>query len=92
MWDTKIKELNLELKKLYGNKCVTLYIRKDRVWGRGTLPQKPWLSNQGVEYKTIYHTRHYFITKCLEKGIDAKDIASWVGNSPQIIYKHSKQA
>jgi len=42
----------------------------------------------GLEYRKPYVTRHTFITLCLDKGIDAKDIAHWVGNSPEIIYKH----
>ncbi|MFO7145201.1 integrase, partial [Arthrospira sp. PCC 8006] len=25
---------------------------------------------------------------CLEAGIDAKDVATWVGNSPQVIYQN----
>jgi integrase len=40
------------------------------------------------EYRKPYQTRHTFITLCLEADIDAKDIARWVGNSPEIIYKH----
>ena len=41
-----------------------------------------------IPYRTPYSTRHTFITLCLEKGIDAKDVARWVGNSAEIIYKH----
>lgn len=40
------------------------------------------------EYRKPYQTRHTFITLCLEADIDAKDVARWVGNSPEIIYKH----
>jgi integrase len=32
--------------------------------------------------------RHSFITFCLEQGMDAKDVAKLVGNSPEIIYRH----
>lgn len=39
-------------------------------------------------YRPPYCTRHTFINLCLEAGIDAKDVASWVGNSPEMIYKH----
>ena len=35
-----------------------------------------------------YHTRHTFITECLAAGIPVKVVAAWVGNSPEIIYKH----
>jgi integrase len=54
---------------------------RKRVW-------KKILQGLGFEYRVPYQTRHTFITLCLDKGIDAKDIAQWVGNSPEIIYKH----
>lgn len=48
------------------------------------------LVKQGLvsEYRKPYQCRHTFITLCLEADIDAKDVAKWVGNSPEIIYKH----
>ena len=54
---------------------------RKRVW-------KKVLYGLGLEYRKPYVTRHTFITLCLDKGIDAKDIAQWVGNSPEIIYTH----
>jgi|SRR6476661_1673038 len=54
---------------------------RKRVW-------KTILQGLELEYRTPYQTRHTFITLCLDKGINAKDIAQWVGNSPEIIYKH----
>lgn len=39
-------------------------------------------------YKRPYQCRHTFISLCLESGIDAKDVARWVGNSPEVIYRH----
>jgi integrase len=54
---------------------------RKRVW-------KKILEGLGLEYRVPYQTRHTFITLCLDKGIDAKDIAQWVGNSPEIIYRH----
>jgi integrase len=54
---------------------------RKRVW-------KKVLHGLTIEYRVPYQTRHTFITLCLDKGIDAKDIAQWVGNSPEIIYKH----
>ncbi|MCD8485511.1 MAG: site-specific integrase [Desertifilum sp.] len=52
-----------------------------RVW-------KPLLVAMGIRYREPYQTRHTFITLCLESGIDVKDVSRWVGNSPEIIYKH----
>lgn len=54
---------------------------RKRVW-------KKVLQGLEIQYRVPYQTRHTFITLCLDKGIDAKDIAQWVGNSPEIIYKH----
>jgi integrase len=39
-------------------------------------------------YRSGYNCRHTFITLCLNAGIDAKDVAGWVGNSAKIIYQH----
>ncbi len=39
-------------------------------------------------YRPQYNTRHTFITFALEHGLDAKDVARLVGNTPEIIYKH----
>lgn len=39
-------------------------------------------------YRSQYQTRHTFITLALENGLDVKDVARLVGNSPEIIYKH----
>jgi integrase len=48
------------------------------------------LVKQGIvsEYRKPYQCRHTFITLCVDAGIDAKDIARWVGNSPEMIYRH----
>jgi integrase len=54
---------------------------RKRVW-------KKILQGLELQYRVPYQTRHTFINLCLDKGIDAKDIAQWVGNSPEIIYKH----
>lgn len=39
-------------------------------------------------YLPQYNIRHTLITLALENGLDAKDVARLVGNSPEIIYKH----
>lgn len=41
-----------------------------------------------IAYRKPYQTRHTFITLALENGLDAKDVARLVGNSPEMIYKH----
>ncbi|MBH8562303.1 tyrosine-type recombinase/integrase [Nostoc sp. CENA67] len=46
------------------------------------------LDGLGIEYRKPYQTRHTFITLALENGLDAKDVARLVGNSPEIIYKY----
>jgi integrase len=54
---------------------------RNRAWKR-------ILEGLDIQYRKPYQTRHTFITLCLEAGVDAKDIAKWVGNSPEMIYKH----
>ncbi|MBE9155977.1 DUF3596 domain-containing protein [Nodosilinea sp. LEGE 06152] len=49
---------------------------------------KPVLKGLGIEYRKPYQTRHTFITLALENGLDAKDVARLVGNSPEVIYRH----
>ena len=46
------------------------------------------LESCGLAYRKPYQTRHSFITLCLDAHIEVKDIAKWVGNSPEIIYRH----
>lgn len=57
-----------------------------RVWK----PSLGALVDQGklTSYKRLYNTRHTFISHCLEAGIPVTSIASWVGNSPEILMKH----
>jgi integrase len=49
---------------------------------------KPVLAGLNIEYRKPYQTRHTFITLALENGLDAKDVARLVGNSPEVIYRH----
>lgn len=39
-------------------------------------------------YRTPYHTRHSFISWCLQRNVPVQQIALWVGNSPEVIYRH----
>jgi integrase len=57
----------------------------------GNFSSRVWhstLAALGIDRRPIYQCRHTFITCCIEAGIDPKDIAGWVGNSPEIIYRH----
>lgn len=48
------------------------------------------LVDQGkvYRYRPQYNTRHTFITNCINNGVPIPTVADWVGNSPEIIFKH----
>ncbi|MCC3473973.1 MULTISPECIES: tyrosine-type recombinase/integrase [unclassified Microcoleus] len=39
-------------------------------------------------YRPQYNTRHTFISQCLEAGIPPTQVAEWVGNSAEIIFRN----
>lgn len=41
-----------------------------------------------LRYRPLYNCRHTFITNCIEANVPVAQVARWVGNSPEIIYKH----
>jgi integrase len=52
---------------------------------------KAVLTGLEIEYRKPYQTRHTFITLALDSmygGLDVKDVARLVGNSPEVIYRH----
>jgi integrase len=49
---------------------------------------KPILLAAGVYYRKLYFIRHAYISFCIDGGMDTKDVAKFVGNSPEIIYRH----
>lgn len=49
---------------------------------------KTTLDSLGIAYRSQYHTRHTFISLCLQRGVDVVEIAQWVGNSPKTIWEH----
>jgi integrase len=53
---------------------------------------KPILLAADVDYRKLYFIRHTYITFCIDGGIDAKDVAKLIGNSPEIIYLHYARA
>jgi integrase len=65
----------------YGGKLLDTRSFRKNVW-------IPVLAGLGIEYRKPYQTRHTFITLALEHGLDAKDVARLVGNSPEVIYRH----
>jgi integrase len=57
--------------------------------------QRQWkvvLNGLGIPYRKPYSTRHTLITYALQQGLDVKDVAVLVGNSPQIIYQRYASA
>jgi integrase len=48
---------------------------------------RPILTTLPIPYRVFYNCRHTFITGCLERGISVTQVATWVGNSPKIIYE-----
>jgi integrase len=49
---------------------------------------KPTIKKLGIADRNPYQMRHSYITYCLDSGLDAKDVAKLVGNSPEMIYRH----
>ncbi|MDV2991845.1 MAG: Tyrosine recombinase XerC [Chroococcidiopsis sp. SAG 2025] len=62
-------------------KYIDFHNFRNRAW-------KTVLAGLDINYRKPYQTRHTFITLALENGLDAKDVARLVGNSPEIIYRH----
>jgi len=62
-------------------KYIDFHNFRNRAW-------KTVLAGLDITYRKPYQTRHTFITLALENGLDAKDVARLVGNSPEIIYRH----
>jgi integrase len=53
---------------------------------------KPILLVASVDYRKLSSIRHTCILFCIDGGMDAKDVAKLVGNSPEIIYRHYARA
>jgi integrase len=49
---------------------------------------RPTLIALGIKHRNPYQMRHSYITFCIDSGMDAKDVAKLVGNSPEMIYRH----
>lgn len=53
---------------------------------------KTVLAGLDIPYRKPYSSRHTLITYALEAGLDAKDVAELVGNSPEMIYRNYASA
>ncbi len=62
-------------------KYIDFHNFRNRAW-------KTILTRVDIPYRKPYQTRHTFITLALDNGLDAKDVARLVGNSPEIIYRY----
>lgn len=51
---------------------------------------KTVLTRLGIPYRKPYQARHSFISLAIDNGLDSKDVADLVGNSPEVIYRHYK--
>lgn len=49
---------------------------------------RPVLAGLGLEPRKLYQTRHSYITYCLDAGVSVQQVSKWVGNTPEIIWKH----
>jgi integrase len=54
----------------------------------GNRQWKPILEKLAIRQRPIYNCRHTFISTCLAKGTQVRQVASWVGNSPRTIWEH----
>jgi integrase len=62
-------------------KIVDFHNFSNRTW-------HPTIKALGIKDRKPYQMRHSYITFCLDAGMDAKDVAKLVGNSPEMIYRH----
>jgi integrase len=46
------------------------------------------LSDLPIQYRSVYNTRHTFISLCLDAGVKVTQVAQWVGNSADTIWRH----
>lgn len=62
-------------------KYIDFHNFRNRAW-------KTILTCINIPCRKPYQTRHIFIALVLDNGLDAKDVARLVGNSPEIIYRY----
>ncbi|MEG4501301.1 tyrosine-type recombinase/integrase [Microcoleus sp. F10-C6] len=54
----------------------------------GTRQWKSIIENLGIRARPLYNCRHTFISNCLAKGVQVRQVALWCGNSPRTIWEH----
>jgi integrase len=54
----------------------------------GNRQWKSTLESLHIRARPLYNCRHTFISTCLAKGVQVKQVALWVGNSPRTIWEH----
>lgn len=60
-------------------------------YGKGKIPgivKQLAVDSQIEAYRPQYNTRHTMISQCLEAGVPPTQIAEWVGNSAEIIFRN----
>lgn len=65
--------------------------KRDDIINWPNFRQRCWrdlLDGCAIAYRSPYQMRHTFITLALRSGMPVADVASLVGNSPAIIYRH----
>ncbi|HLO48260.1 MAG TPA: hypothetical protein VK211_07555, partial [Kamptonema sp.] len=88
----KLQSLLLEIKPMIVNPNTSVFLgpRGAAIDGHNFLngAWKAVLEELAITYRTVYNTRHSFISLCLDSGVQVAQVARWVGNSPQTIWKH----
>ena len=87
-----VLELVRELKPLRAGPADYIFRQRDgnpiNAWKFGERYFQAALTALNIRPRAFYHTRHTFISVMLAHGENPKAIADYVGNSPEMIFKH----
>lgn len=87
----QLKQILQTLYETSNSKTCVFTNKKNLPIGGCSFIENGWrriLDSLPITYRRPYCMRHTFITLCLDKGMEVKDVARLVGNSPKIIYEH----
>lgn len=87
----QLRELLLDQKQTTGNQDYVFTSLTGLIIDPHNFSNRYWkeiITLAGIEHRSPYHTRHTFISICLEEGLPVVQIARWVGNSPKTIWEH----